>query len=105
MSIEYTVYKDDDPSKPILLTLSLSNSTHAAWQDEVGLHRLVKMNDTGEIQSRLVHTTIHDTERQCFQIDWLEGYFDKLGDDEPISPLLTELLDTAEEHGCTLIFV
>ena len=105
MSIEYTLHEDDDQSKPIILTVSLSNGTLAAWQDEVGLYRTVRMNDTGEIQRRSFHTTIHDDHRLSFEVDYLEHYFDNLGDDEPLSPLLTKLIQKAEEHGCNYVFV
>ena len=105
MSIDYALFKDDDPQTTPLLAVSLSNGTHAIWQDEVGLFRTVQMKDTGETQQRLFHTTIHDTERMAFCLSWLEQYFDQLGDDDPISPLLTEILETAEENGCALVYV
>lgn len=105
MTIEYTIHENDNQDEPIILTFSLSNSTHAIWQEEVGLYRTVRMADTGEIEKRLYHTTIHDDHRLSFDLSYLEQYFDHLGDDEPISPLLLELLETAEAHGCNYIFV
>jgi len=106
MSFEYTLYENDDPAASVLLTLSLSNTSHYIWQEEAGLSMSrVNRDNPSDVIVTAIHTTIHDKNRLAFDVSYLERYFDKLGDDMPISPLLTELLEIAESNGCNFIFV
>lgn len=106
MSIEYTIFEDDDLNGKVVFSVSLSNTTHAAWQEEVGLHRQMKNLETGEAETWLVNTTIHDNERQCFEVGWVQDYQDKcIKEGREPNPLLVELLEYAYDHDCTLVYV
>lgn len=106
MSFEYTIFEDDDPTKEVIYTTSLSNTTHADWQELVGLDLLRTNSETGEVRSFTFHTMTNDPERLSFDaVYWLNEYFEKLGDEEPHSPLLQELYDHVMNSDSDAIFV
>lgn len=106
MSIEYTIFKDDDPTKEVIFTTSLSNTSHADWQEFVGLSMQRRNAETGEVADYTVETTIWDSERICFDgMEWLDEYFEKLGAAEPHSELLVKLYDELTASDSQFIYV
>jgi len=77
MSHEYFYTRDNTATGEKTATVDLSNSSHEYWQENAGLHRLVRRSDTGELERRFYHTTIHDTEPLSMFACEFEEYLEK----------------------------
>lgn len=102
MTIEYTLYTDDDASKEVIFSTSIGNTDHANWQAAVGLYRSTARLSNG-MERRAYHTTIHDTERLSFEVDYLDTFFTHHAEKD--YPALSEIYAKAIEVGCEYVFV
>lgn len=74
MSHTYFVTKDNTPEGEKLEELNLSNGDHEDWMTKAGLTRTMQNRETGELEERLFHTTIHDPQPLCLYSDALYDY-------------------------------
>jgi hypothetical protein len=108
MSISYSIRRDDRADGDVIVSVSLSNTSHAAWQDALDVGRDMRNAETGELERGHWHTTIHDSAPLSFDADELSGFvdlLDDLGHNGNTVDILNYILVAAEEHGCQIIFV
>ena len=108
MSISYLVYKNDDPKQELLASISLSNTSHADWQDVCLVSRQMREVDTGLVVDRPFNTTIYDDKPLAFDVNELEDYIYELEEQnhrQGTLDLLGTIVDDCRKHHLNSIFV
>lgn len=101
MSINYTLYTDDDPYKAMITTVSISDAHHRGWQQSAGIWRPA-IHVGGE--RRLVQTYSTDAKPVGIGLHFFEKLF-RLNTTEEEYPELHRIYTVAQFVGCDLIFV